>query len=61
SQSTVDFSVAYSGIKNLKLYASVQNAGDKQPPFDASVGYYDGTQYDLRGRYVRAGVEYKFK
>jgi iron complex outermembrane receptor protein len=53
--------VAYSGIKNLKLYASVQNAGDEQPPFDASVGYYDGTQYDLRGRYVRAGVEYKFK
>ncbi|MCE2722178.1 MAG: TonB-dependent receptor plug domain-containing protein [Burkholderiales bacterium] len=61
SQSTVDLSVAYSGIKNLKLFANVQNAGDKQPPFDASVGYFDVTQYDLRGRYVRAGVEYKFK
>lgn len=61
SQSTVDFSLAYSGFKNVKIYASVVNAGDKQPPFDASNGFYDSTQYDLRGRYVRGGIEYKFK
>ncbi len=61
SQTTVDLSLAYSGFKNLKIYAQVQNAADKQPPFDPSVGYFDVTQYDLRGRYVRGGLEYKFK
>jgi len=61
SLSTVDLSVAYSGFNNLKLFASVVNAGDKQPPFDANVAFYDTTQYDLRGRYVRLGAEYKFK
>ncbi len=61
SQTTVDLSLAYTGIKNLKIYTQVQNAADKQPPFDASVGYFDVTQYDLRGRYVRGGLEYKFK
>ena len=61
SQSTADVSLSYSGIKHMKLYLNVQNVGDKQPPFDASVGYFDVTQYDLRGRFVRGGLEYKFK
>ncbi|MEO8936633.1 MAG: TonB-dependent receptor [Burkholderiaceae bacterium] len=57
-----DFYVAWEGIKNLKLYASVQNLADTHPPFDASTGGlpFDFTLYDARGRYFRAGFTYKF-
>ena len=59
-----DLYVAWDGIKNLKLYGSVQNLGNTHPPFDASFGAfnlpYDFTLYDARGRYFRAGFSYKF-
>ena len=65
SQTTVDLTLAWSGIKNLKLYAIVQNLHDTQPPWDADGGSTRGVgfsmqQYDMRGRYFRAGLEYKF-
>lgn len=57
-----DFYLAWEGIKNLKLYGSVQNLGDTHPPFDSSSGGlpFDFTLYDARGRYYRAGLTYKF-
>ena len=57
-----DLSVSWEGIKNLKLYGSVQNLGDTHPPFDSSTGGlpFDFTLYDARGRYFRAGLTYKF-
>lgn len=59
---TMDLYLAYSGFKDVKLMASVQNLADKQPPFDPGASaMYSATQYDLRGRYVRFGLEYKFK
>ena len=57
-----DLYVAYQGIKNLRLFASVQNLLDQQPPWDATQALgFSGTQYDVRGRYARLGLEYKFK
>jgi iron complex outermembrane receptor protein len=64
SQTTMDLYFAYTGFKDIKLVASVQNLADKQPPFDPAdktTAMYSSSQYDLRGRYVRLGVEYKFK
>ena len=57
-----DLYVAWEGIKNLKLFGSVQNLGDTHPPFDSSTGGlpFDFTLYDARGRYFRAGLTYKF-
>ena len=59
-----DLYASWEGIKNLKLYASVQNLADTHPPFDASFGSfglpYDFTLYDARGRYFRGGLTYKF-
>ena len=57
-----DLYVAYQGIKNLRLYASVQNLLDQQPPWDSTQALgYSSTQYDMRGRFARVGLEYKFK
>ena len=61
SQITQDVYVSFSPLSALKLVASVQNISDRQPSFDAAQGFFDTSQYDLRGRYVRAGLEYKFK
>ena len=59
-----DLYVAWEGIKNLKLYGSINNLADKHPPFDGSFGAvglpYDFTLYDAHGRYYRAGLTYKF-
>lgn len=53
---------SYSGFKNLKLTASVQNVLDAKPPFDPSFGGgWDNTQNDLRGRYFTLGATYTFK
>jgi len=57
-----DLYVAYQGIKNLRLYASVQNLLDQQPPWDSTQPLgFSQTQYDMRGRFARVGVEFKFK
>jgi iron complex outermembrane receptor protein len=53
--------VAWTGIKNLKLFATVQNLADKQPPWDPTQALgFSVQQYDMRGRYVRAGLDYRF-
>ncbi|MFH7042253.1 TonB-dependent receptor plug domain-containing protein [Paucibacter sp. JuS9] len=58
---TVDLFLAYTGVKNLKLSLGIKNLGDRNPPWDVSTGLgYSTAQYDLRGRYLRAGLEYKF-
>jgi iron complex outermembrane recepter protein len=58
---TLDVYFAYTGIKNLKLSFSVNNLFDSRPPWDVASGVgISNSQYNLRGRYVRAGVDYKF-
>lgn len=60
----LDLYLAWTGIEQLTLYAKVQNLADKAPPYDASFpgirAPYDFTQYDLRGRYVTVGFDYRF-
>lgn len=64
SYSQLDLYVGYTGFENLNLYAKVQNLGDRTPPFDASYpgirAPYDFGQYDLRGRYLTVGFDYRF-
>jgi iron complex outermembrane receptor protein len=63
SWTTVDAQVAYSGIRNTKLYVGARNLGDKQPPVAiaeiSTVYLFD--QHNLRGRFWYAGVNYKFR
>lgn len=64
SYSQLDLYLGYTGFENLNLYAKVQNLGDRTPPFDASYpgirAPYDFGQYDLRGRYLTVGFDYRF-
>ena len=61
SHSTLDLTLAWSGIKNLRVFGSVQNLTDRQPPWDPTQALgFSVSQYDMRGRYVRAGLEYRF-
>ena len=64
SYSQLDLYLGYTGFENLNLYAKVQNIGDRTPPFDASYpgirAPYDFGQYDLRGRYITVGFDYRF-
>ena len=57
-----DLSLAYSGVKNLKLYGTIYNLADKMPPWDASRATlpYDVTLYSARGRFFRVGASYRF-
>ncbi len=57
-----DLYVSWEGIKNLKLFASIQNLANNHPPFDVATGGlpFDFSLYDARGRYFRAGLSYKF-
>lgn len=60
-QSTFDLYLSYAGIRNLRLNLGIKNLTDKNPPWDVATGLgYSSAQYDLRGRYVRVGAEYKF-
>ncbi len=62
SYAQYDISASYDGFKNLKLYGSIQNLLDTDPPFDPSnSNRYDFTQNDLRGRYYTVGMKYTFK
>jgi iron complex outermembrane recepter protein len=59
---TVDFSVAYTGIKNLKITGSVKNVFDKVPPFSnndpRTLGF---SQMDeIRGRFFNLAATYSF-
>jgi len=63
----VDLTVAWSGIKNLKLTGAVKNLFDRQPPFAAANATNNNTTqqgfaevYTSRGRFYQVGAEYKF-
>lgn len=62
--SQFDLYLAYTGLEKLTLYAKIQNLADEEPPYDASFpgirAPYDFSQYDLRGRYVTVGFDYRF-
>ena len=59
---TADLFMAYNLLKSLKLTFAITNIEDKNPPIDVSSGVGpQPTLYDLRSRYMRAGVEYKFR
>jgi iron complex outermembrane receptor protein len=63
SLTTMDAQVAYSGIKNLKLFIGGRNLGDRQPPVAiAEIStVYLFEQHSLRGRYWYAGLNYNFR
>lgn len=60
SHSTTDLYAEYNVSKNIRLYGSVQNLLNRQPPWDAYYVPFDPTLYDATGRYVRLGVEARF-
>jgi iron complex outermembrane receptor protein len=59
---TIDMAVVYSGIKNLRLSASVKNLTDKQPPFSNNDSRTLGFSQmdDIRGRYFTLSGTYAF-
>lgn len=62
SFSTVNLGGSYSGFKNWKIGASLQNAFNRQPPFVpySGVGYYRPL-HSAMGRYLQLSAEYRFK
>jgi len=63
--SQANLAVSYTGFKNLKLYANIDNLFDAVPPFDpvwtlTYRGYYDPSQYAYIGRYGQVGATYSF-
>ena len=61
ASTTVDVYASYNVVKNGKLSLSISNLFDRQPPWDIATGVgIANSQYDLRGRYVRLGGDYKF-
>ena len=68
SYNEFDLTLAWTGIKGLKLSAAVKNAFDRQPPFAAANATNNNTTqqgfaeiYSSRGRFYQVGVEYAFK
>jgi iron complex outermembrane recepter protein len=59
---TWDLTVAYSGIKNLRLSMAVKNLMDAEPGFSnndpRTLGF--AQVHDIRGRYFQLGASYKF-
>ena len=59
---TFDASVSYTGIKGLRLNASIRNMFDKTPPFSnndpRTLGFAQTD--DIRGRYFTVGASYAF-
>lgn len=65
SGTTLDWFGSYTYSKQLDFSLSVLNVFDRNPPFDAAYANRYGlpaafTLYDMRGRYVRGTVNYKF-
>jgi len=61
SHETFDLYLGWRAMKTVKLYASVQNLKDAQPPWDPTQPLgFSLTQFDMRGRFVRAGLEVQF-
>jgi len=64
SYTTFDLFGRYNVSANLYVFGSIVNLTDETPPYDpgfSSTFNYDFTQYDVRGRQYRLGVNYKFK
>ena len=64
SYTTLDLFGRYTIAPNFTVSASILNLTDETPPYDPgfSATYnYDFSQYDVRGRQYRLGVNYKFK
>lgn len=59
---TVDLQAAYTGLPNTRLVLGVKNAFDREPPVAiAETLLYVFQQHSLRGRFVYAGVNYRFR
>jgi iron complex outermembrane receptor protein len=65
SYTTFDLFGRYNITPDLSVSASVLNITDEVPPYEPifldGVVPYDFTQYDIRGRTFRLGVNYKFR
>jgi iron complex outermembrane receptor protein len=63
SYTTLDLYARYSFTPALQVFASIINVTDEMPPYDPAWGskFHDFTQYDVRGRQYRIGVNYKFR
>ena len=64
SYTTLDLFGRYNITANLNVFGSIVNILDETPPYDpgfSSTFMYDFTQYDVRGRQFRIGVNYKFR
>jgi iron complex outermembrane recepter protein len=64
SYTTLDLFGRYTITPNFTVSASILNITDETPPYDpgfSSTFMYDFTQYDVRGRQYRVGLNYKFK
>ncbi|WP_417071431.1 TonB-dependent receptor [Niveibacterium terrae] len=58
---TTDIFTSYNVTKALQATFSIQNIENRNPPYDASYSAgYETYDYNLRGRYYRLGVNYKF-
>ena len=60
-----DYSINYSGIKNLKLFGTIHNLFGRHQSadyraFGGNQGYLPPNADDLKGRYLSLGLEYRF-
>ncbi|STR45505.1 TonB-dependent receptor [Iodobacter fluviatilis] len=65
SHTEVDLTLAYTGIKNLRIDAAVKNVFDRMPPFsNVASGTYSAPGfaplYTARGSFYQLGVKYSF-
>ncbi len=64
SYTTLDLFARYNITANFNVFGSIVNVTDEVPPYDpgfSATFLYDFSQYDVRGRQYRIGVNYKFK
>jgi iron complex outermembrane recepter protein len=59
---TFDYSVSYSGFKGFRIYGTVKNLFDKEPPFSNNdTRTLEFSQMDeIRGRFFTVGANYSF-
>ena len=59
---TVDLQASYSGLRNTKLVVGMKNAADKEPPLAiVEALLYTFETHNVRGRFVYASVNYRFR
>lgn len=61
SNSTADFSISYTGFKNLTLGFIARNLFDKKPPLDANARPLNFTYHPFQSVYYTIGGTYRFK